>query len=385
MYVQDSWGMGHIQRVSKLMRTLEDSADCLVFCGHREAGWIVPEKCEYIRLPSLNIPLSKSSGVFWGRHSYIQMSTEEALTFRKRVLREALDAFDPDILIVEHRPFGMMDELEDILPHIRAQKIFLTRGLISSPAQLGVHYLQHNQLQALESDLFKKVLVAVDRHVWDVAQSYNLSSALASKFEYVGYMSEPVSTERIEHTRAQRGVPDGAQWVVCSVGGGALGEPIIEECLRIASTLNNTFVDVILGPHTTTQWENEQLSVIEKGSVRIHRECRFLPLLHAAADVVVCAGGYNSITEVMEGGAHIITTPVQVDASDDEQKVLVARLAEYYPITVLGSVSQLQETLTSVVSTMKHKQSIRERHTIDFDGLIHARNLILSLVTPGHF
>jgi predicted glycosyltransferase len=66
IYVQDSWGLGHIQRVSKLARALQNAAECLILCGHREAGWIVPEGSEYIRIPSLNVPLSKGSGgTFW--------------------------------------------------------------------------------------------------------------------------------------------------------------------------------------------------------------------------------------------------------------------------------------------------------------------------------
>jgi len=379
IYVQDSWGLGHIQRVAKLARALQDDADCLIVCGHREAGWIIPEQSEYLRIPSLNTPLSKGSGgVFWGRPSFLQLSRNDEVRIRRKIIEAALDAFTPDAIIVENRPLGMSDELEGILQESHAVKLFLTRGIMTHPHRVRTSFLNPNQEDALRI-LFQTVIVAADRKVWDMAAEYNLDSEIAAKLEYVGHMSEPVDPQLIRRVRAERGVPAGKQWIVCSAGGGALGERLVEEFTRVAGELSGVVIDVVQGPHSTLPWQALLTSTVDMEWGRLHREFRALPLLHAAADLVVCPGG-SSLLEVMEGGAPIITISVQVD-KDDDQFLLSSRLAAHYPITILSDYEQLANAIGAALGSSTKKAPIRQTGRLDFNGLQNARDLILSCVT----
>jgi len=381
LYVQDSWGLGHIRRVSKLARALERDAHCLILCGHREAGWIISQGCEYIRIPSFNVPLSKGvGGVFWGPRSHFELSIEEAVKLRRQLITSALDAFAPDVLIIENRPLGMSDELDGILEHSSAAKFFLTRGIMTNPSRVGRSYLSEVQRHALKTT-FDGILVAVDRRVWDVAAEYDLDPQIANKLEYVGYLSEPIAAAQIKQLRAERGIRNGERWVVCSAGGGALGEHLIDEFTRIAGGLQDVVIDTIQGPHSTSTWSASLTSTIEKPWGRFHSENRSLPLLHAAADLVICPGG-SSLLEVMEGGATIITIPVQPD-KDDEQALSSSRLAGFYPITVLESYSDLEQTTKKVLGNLPPKLSIRETGALNVDGLQRARELILSAASKG--
>jgi predicted glycosyltransferase len=376
-YVQDSWGLGHLQRVAKLARALGRHAECLILCGHREAGWIVPEGCEYVRIPSLNLPLSSGSrGVFWGQHSPIEVSHAQAIEFRRELIESTIGAFCPDVIVIENRPLGMMEELAPILPRARARKVFLTRGIMTHPSRVREHYLTPSQERALGSGLFESIIVAADRRVWDLSVEYRLEGALSSRLEYAGYMSEAISAAQIRAIRAERGLSQGEKWLVCSAGGGASGERLLTEAIAISKTLKDLVMDVVLGPHSRLGWQSPLDSVTGDFNLRLHRECRALPLLHAAADVVVCPGGYNSLVEVMEGGAPIITISVQPD-SDGEQHLLATRLATYYPITVMSDYAQLAGSVREAFEKSQAKASIRQTRKLDFDGLENACTHIL--------
>jgi predicted glycosyltransferase len=378
IYVQDSWGFGHIQRVSKLARAIQNDVDCLILCGHREAGWLIPEKCEYLRIPSLNTPLSKGSGgVFWGRRSFLHLSRDEEIRLRLRLMEAAFDEFSPDVVIVENRPLGMSDELGGLLARTTAVKLFLTRGIMTSPLRVRSSFLNPDQLDALRC-IYSKVIVAADRRIWDLAAEYNLEEAIASKLNYCGHFSEPIDQSTIAKIRTERGVSPGQKWIICSAGGGALGERLVSAFLTIAGNLHDVVIDVVQGPHSGLPWEPLLSSSSEMSWGRLHRECRELSLLHASADVVVCPGG-SSLLEALEGGASIVTISVQAEA-DDDQGLLSSRLAAHYPITILRSYDELAEAVTALLRETPIKRSIRDTRLLNFDGLQNARDLILSSV-----
>jgi predicted glycosyltransferase len=355
----------------------------MILCGHREAGSIVPENCEYVRLPSLNIPLSKGSrGVFWGRRSPFTLALQQAIGFRKKLIDAVIRGFAPDVIVVENRPLGMMEELDGVLQTSRASKVFLTRGIMTTAHQVRSHYLSARQELALSDGTFAKVIVAADQKVWDLATEYDLSPEIAARLEYVGYFSKRVEREAVERTRAERGVRSGVKWIVCSAGGGALGERVIEEFTYLADRFGDAAIDIIRGPHTSLAWEPLLRSTIGDGRLRLHRECPSLPLLHAAADVVVCPGGYNSLVEVMEGGAPIVVVPVQPEGHG-EQYLHASRLAAHYPIRISTRPNELADLVADVLNDAKPKITIRERATLRFDGLENARDLILDLGRPG--
>jgi predicted glycosyltransferase len=206
-----------------------------------------------------------------------------------------------------------------------------------------------------------------------------LSPEIAAKLEYAGYMSESVPASQIHSARAERGVAMDTKWIVCSAGGGALGESLVQELLRISDTLPGVAIDVVQGPHSELPWPSLLTSTIERGRIRVHRECRTLPLLHAAADLVVCPAGYNSLVEVMEGGAPIITVSVQPD-TDGEQFLLASRLAKRYPIAVLSEYHQLSKLIRDTLDLHRGRVPIRQTGRLNFNGLQNARDLILSCV-----
>lgn len=336
-----------------------------------------------MRLPSLNVPLSKGSrGIFWGRPSPFALPLGQAIEFRRRLIAEVLHGFGPDVIIVENRPLGMMEELDGLLQESCAAKIFLTRGIMSKADQVRSHYLTPRQELVLSDGTFVKAIVAGDKKVWDLAAEYDLSSEIATRLEYVGYFSEPVSRELIERARVERGVGPDDKWIVCSAGGGVLGERNVEEFTRLLDKFPRAVIDVVHGPQSSLPWGSLLASSVQQGRLRLHRECTSLSLLHAAADLVISPGGYNSLVEAMEGGAPIIVMPVQPDGHD-EQYLHASRLAAHYPIRISTQPAELIHLAADALEARTPRLTIRDRATLKFDGLESASDLIVGLCRPA--
>ena len=329
LFIFDATGLGHLRRMARIANELGAFA-VLVVTGMDEAEWIVPSSCEVLRLPRL----AGGRSLFKkGDRTWSGLSSAEAARIRRRALQAAFEDFRPDAVLVDYLPFGKCEELFDVLSGCRALKYFILRGIVDA-ADYGV--LSGSATDAIAS-VYDRILVACDARIVDVAREYAFTAAAADKICYVGYVA-PIPQAR-SLARTARGVHDSQKWVVCSVGGGRGAADLPRRCAELAAQLPTVLFDVVYGPHS-------ELAEIPAGApqnCRISRERRDLPDLHAAADVVVSGGGYNSIIEAAIGGARVLVWPSR--AQDDEQYIQARRLGAYHPIRLLGSIDELSSAL----------------------------------------
>jgi predicted glycosyltransferase len=338
---------------------------------------MIPESCEWIRLPSLNNILYERA-TFLNRTPFMGLSRKQGLSFRRDLIGRVVDSFAPDIIVVEQSPLGMLDELDDTIFRFDGKLVFLCRGILSHPSRVRRFILKDSTLNAL-AKRYHKIIVLADRAVWDLDLEYGLQEEIAKKIEYVGYLSDQVDDNTIQEARKTRGLTESQKWVVCSAGGGALGENLIKYFTEIANDIPDVLADVVQGPKSNLDWEGSSLAPLESGRVRLHREVRNLPLMHAAADVVVCTGAYNSMIEAMEGGASILAFPVQLEP-EDEQFLHSTLLSKYYPIQVVAEMKDLLNSLDETLCGRLQKASVRKLGTLDFAGAEKGARSILSLL-----
>ena len=232
----------------------------------------------------------------------------------------------------------------------------------------------HGRAERALASRYDKIFVACDARICDVVREYQLHDLIAKKLAYVGYVSEAVSEEAIESARHERGIPAGRKWIVCSAGGGTLGESLIKECVRVSKQMSDCFFDIVVGPRSSLRWEYKTSEVFGDGRVRMHRECQHLPMLHAACDVAVISGGYNSLVEAMEGRAAIIVVPTQVQAND-EQCLHAGRLAKHVPVRLVQGIQDVSEAVTAAVNEPVRRKSAA-RDSISFDGAETIRKIL---------
>jgi len=220
-------------------------------------------------------------------------------------------------------------------------------------------------LEAL-GQIYDAFLIASDSRTASVGEDLQFSDLERSKCRYIGYVSIPVSRAEIENTRLHRGLKPGDRWVVCSAGAGLHARDLIQDCLDLAKEFAGIHFDIVSGPSCLplTHWTPP--SIFFDGRVRVSSERADLRGSHAAADAVICHGGYNTLTETMEGGAALI-----VDVRHDphgERVKHARRLQSHYPISIVDNAVDLKLNLRAAVTGNTERRPVRDKTTLQFDG-----------------
>ena len=164
-------------------------------------------------------------------------------------------------------------------------------------------------------------------------------------------------------------------WVVCSAGGGQLGEKLTQECIKLSKVFENLFFDIILGPRSNLPWKYTTKDYIDKGNLRLYKESHYLHHLHASADIVISTGGYNSLVEAMQGNALIICFPFRLDHKD-EPYLHASYLSDFVKIALSTDMSKLQSLLEAAILTI-NKGAIRDRRReVNFIGAKNIEKIV---------
>jgi predicted glycosyltransferase len=368
-------GVGHLRRLATIAKALQGPVGCLVVTGHRAAAaWFVPDECEYIHLPSWD-SLLESKATYWGRRPFVVVDPGEAIQLRKRILNGVVDAFVPDAIFVDHLPLGAHEELADILSDTPCLKYLVTRGVLNETENLRKLILGGRASQYLKTH-YSRILVASDSRVFDFVRRYNVSAEIRAKAVQTGYVIEHVHDDVIKRTRERRGLRDGDIWVVASAGGGQMGEPLIQGCLELAGVHQDIAFDIVRGPRSGLAWDAGDSVRVVGNDVRFHKESDQMPYLHAAADLVISTGGYNSLLEALQGNARILCFPYRLDPRD-EQYQHASSLRKFVDLEVSADLWRLRELFEAALARIRSGRSCDRRGELDFDGAAFIRRIVL--------
>src|SRR5213596_4046537 len=117
-YSQGMHGFGHIRRnatIAHALRGAGTQAVILMIAEAWQAGAIpMPEGVDCVTLPGLR---KEADGALNPR--FLDVSDQELIALRAKVIRNAVKAFEPDVLIVDHLPLGAGGELKRTLERLR--------------------------------------------------------------------------------------------------------------------------------------------------------------------------------------------------------------------------------------------------------------------------
>ena len=368
-------GVGHLRRMASIARQFQKNCSCLIVTGHRAVThWFVSEECEYIRLPSWD-SLLPSKARYWGRKPFVVLNQQEAVELRKTMLRGIVEAFAPDVIFVDHLPLGAFEELEEVIRDTPALKYLVTRGVLNETENLRQLILGGKANRYLKSH-YHKVLVAMDRRVFDFVKQYNISPDIGSKTLHTGYVTQRIPASIIRRTRKERSVEKGCAWVVASAGGGQLGEALVAHCLALAKLHRKVSFDIVIGPRSSYLWPAKNRSFVVRGNVILHKEASHLPYLHASADVVISSGGYNSILEALQGDAKILCIPSRKSEAD-EQYHHAQCLRRFVDLDVSTDLSDLPGMFERSIAEFPRARQADQRAALDYRGAVNIARIAL--------
>jgi predicted glycosyltransferase len=366
-YSYDEHGLGHVRRSIAIAHALAaaEPVSILLIAGAREAALFrLPEGTDTLALPAPGTDFNGDR-----RGPSIGLDMAGAVRMRARTLRNALAAYEPDVLIVDRLPLGVYDELAESLGLLREMGTRLVLGLrdvLDDPARVRADWNRAGALGVLRRS-YDAIWVYGDPRVFDPAAEYELPADIREIVRYSGYIDRDTAEPAPEPDarRRQLGLPDG-RIALCVLGGGEDGDRLAAAFARAELPAGTTGV-IVAGPFMEDA-QRAALHALADGRADL-RVLDFVPDAHtlvAVADDVVAMGGYNSVCEILSNDARALVVPRSAPSS--EQLIRALRLRELGLVDVLEPQRLSPEALSHWLAA-RDAAPAKARERVDMDGL----------------
>lgn len=383
-YSHDTIGLGHLERtltVAEELARRRPSLAMLVATGlpvlsPRPA----PDQIDLLRLPT-STHRALYTGLPGGNVSpppgLLGLASDSGVWHvRAEIVRAAALAFQPDLFLADHQPFGVHNELIPTLTLLREQPRARTAVVLDdvvddapSAARLW---------SGLTADLLRAaydlVLIRGDRAVFDAAAAYGMPADLAERLGYTGYVARPPDPAVTAVWRTRTGSP----LILVTPGGGEDGERLLQTYLAALKLAPLEVASLLVTGPRMPEADQARVREAATGLPRVIVETEIARLVDAiaAADLVVMMGGYSTPAEAMALGKRAIAIP-RVKPWP-EQRVRMERLAAAGAVTMVHPDEATPERLRAEIERALAAEP--PRHTVDCRGLDRHVDLLLDLL-----
>lgn len=383
MYSHDTMGLGHTRRNLLIAHTLACpplNAAVLMITGACESiAFAMPPGVDCLALPALHKALD---GRYLSRR--IDLSMTDLIALRAKTIQAALQAFEPDIFLVDKVPRGAMGELDRSLEFLRTRG--RTRCILGLRDVLDDRETATREWNDARNDeavrrYYDAVWVYGDPAVYDLVTEYGLASDVAAKVRHTGYLDQrqwlQFARKGSEKAVAELVLPEGPV-ALCEVGGGQDGGRLAEAFAEAEFPSRTTGV-MLTGPFmpAETRARLHRLAK-ERPSLRV---IDFLPesvTLVERADRVISMGGYNSVGEILSFEKRALVVPRVKPRL--EQMVRAQRLKELGVLDVLHPDRVTPGTISEWLERDVPHPRVRDR--IDMNGLSRLPGLLGAFLSP---
>ncbi len=282
--------------------------DILMLTGAREAtAFQLPAGVDTLALPALQ---KMEGGAY--RPRGFNLGLDELIAFRSQTLRTALEAFRPDLLIVDKVPRGTMGELEDALRYLKTHTttrcVLGLRDVLDEPEVVAEEWKREDNYRAV-CDYYDAVWVYGDPYVFPADEIYGFPREMVDRMVYTGYLNPEIRWTTAASQPASDANLPGGPFYLCAVGGGQDGFRLAELFAQ-ATFPEGVSGLIITGPHMP-QASMERLEALcsARQNVRIARFVAEPTLLYQRAERVVSMGGYNTVMELIAMGKRPLVLP----------------------------------------------------------------------------
>ncbi len=330
LYSHDTFGLGHLRRslaVAEQIATDLVEARQLVVTGSMVAGaFALPPQLDLIKLPALS---KRSDGRYKARA--LPLSLAKTIAWREQMILQAVQNFEPDLVLVDKTPAGVESELLLTLRHIKtwmpATRLVLGMRDIEDDPETTCAEWEANGTRQLHDQVYDRILLYGLRQVFDPVREYAMSPIAAAKIVQCGYLGRAAAPRSRQAVRRELGAGDGPL-IVVTAGGGGDGFELLKNFLdaeRFSRILREAHSLVVTGP-LMARGKRDLLKRVAGNDRRTVIE--FTPDLYsyvAAADIVVSMAGYNTVCETLSQGVRALLIPRVSPRT--EQKLRAERLA----------------------------------------------------------
>lgn len=317
LYSHDTMGLGHMRRNLLIAQSLVNSplkASVLMIAGACAANvFAMPTGIDCLTLPALH---KISNGQYKSRS--LNVGLEEILAIREKTICAAMEAFEPDVLIVDNVPRGAQRELDSTLKLLKqngkTRCVLGLRDVLDAPETVRTEWAKAENEAAIQ-DFYDAIWIYGDSSVHNLARVHNFSPETTAKVRYTGYFDQ---NKRLEWTPETGGSETCAppeeninkkRFALCLVGGGQDGKRLAETFAR--TELPADYRGLILtGPFMPSQSYRSLCRVAASNTrLEIIKQISESAQLLRDADRVISMGGYNTVSEILSFRKQALIVP----------------------------------------------------------------------------
>lgn len=325
-YWHNGRSLGHTATCAAILRRIHEMAPevrLTALTGATHGLELLPPGMEIEPLPSF-----RSADQPGGAR--VKPSTGEDLAVFQRRRSDTARAFmvrsAPDVLLVDHLPWGWRGELTAAIESTpRTRKVLTLRGVLFDAPTTRDEYVVDGRAEWIAAH-YDTLCVHNDPDVFRLEDEYAFPPSLTKKLSYSGYLAPPPAYGRVE-ARQRLGLSAASRVATITMGGGQGAADIWHAALKAVAPLGFDTVHCVLGPYLEPELRDH---IVAAGSrVRGFEAVDFsvdLPLWLCSADLVVSAAGAGGLGEILATGANAVVIPRQL--REAEQRIHARRLEE---------------------------------------------------------
>jgi predicted glycosyltransferase len=382
VYSHDAYGLGNIRRMlaicEHLLGTIPELSILLLSGSPMLQGFRLPKGLDYIKLPCLNRGTDGEVAV-----KYLGMGIEETVRLRSQLILSAAINFQPDLFLVDKKPYGLKNELADTIlyfHHKRPQTklVLLLRDILDSP-EVTIADWQKNRYYAAIEKFYHQVLIVGTPEVFDTVKEYQFSPIIAHKSRYCGYISRPPGLKSPDIIKAELQVSSKERLILVTPGGGEDGYELVDTYLQAVNLLgaaNPCKSLIICGPEMpTNQKQLIYQAAANNPQVQIREFTDDLMSYIQAADAIVSMAGYNTVCEILSANKPAVIIPRCHPSK--EQLIRSEKMAALGLFQAINPEDCHPETLKKALTN----QSCVTQCNLNMQGLAKVKDYIFLLLT----
>ena len=335
LYAHDTLGLGHIHRSLRIAQALRDrypEMSILQITGSPQAyRYRYPPRVDYVKLPSV---FKVGDDRYDPR--YLNMPFQSILELRTSIILETAKRYRPHMLLVDHKPLGMKEELLPTLRWLQACDnppftVLGMRDILDEPGAVKKIWTEKGIYRAF-SDFYDHIAIYGCPDIFDPVSSYDFPPDVRSKTSFCGYISDGDSEERAIQHREMSHRNDRKLVLVTTAGGDGAGELIIGNYLdALRSYRSDIPFDslIVTGPFIPDELWNRFKRESRHLPVRLLKYVSGMSAFINRSDLVVSTAGYNSLTDILAFARRALLIPRTVfrEYKHDEQLIRAERFS----------------------------------------------------------
>jgi predicted glycosyltransferase len=370
-HVQHLLGIGHLRRAAVLARALVAGGfDVLLVSGGAPVAGLALDGARFHQLPPLRAVDESLRDLARLDGSPVDEAFQRQ---RTEALLGLLRAEAPDVVVTEQFPFGRTRLRFELLPLLEAAASLPRRPLIACSVRDVVRRAGAGRVaEAVELvDRFDAVLIHGDPRLVPFERSFAGWERIKERAFYTGYVSERDLAQGMQSA-------EGKDEVVVSVGGGAVGAPLLKAAIaaRPRTALAGRTWRLLVGENLPVQ--DRAALAREQGVVIEPARPDFTTLLRNAT-LSISQAGYNTTIETLCCADRAVLVPFATER-ETEQADRAHALAERGMVAVVRPGTLSAESLADAIGRALAGPSLKSFPPCNVDGGLKTAALLHRLL-----